>query len=68
MNLGLFIEPDQVRLITSGADPYSWKVLDRKEYLFVKQISKPSIWAYMELFREIGVSFEAVYATSKTLK
>ena len=64
-NLGLAIEPAQVRLITTSDDPYSWKILPGKEYLFKKQMSKHSIGAYMELFREVGVSFEAVLTTSE---
>lgn len=64
-NIGLSIEPAQVRLITTGDDPYTWKVLPGKEHLFAKQMSKHSIGLYMELFREVGHSFEAVIATSK---
>jgi TolA-binding protein len=55
----------QVRLITTRDDPYSWKVLPGREHLFAKQMSKHSIGAYMELFREVGASFEAVLATAK---
>ena len=50
----------QVRLITGADDPYAWKVLPEKEHLFKK--SKHSIGAYMELWREVGVSFEALLA------
>jgi hypothetical protein len=44
---------------------YMWGPLPEKEHLFnkhlfTKQLSKHSIGAYMELCREIGVSFEAV--------
>src|SRR6516162_538187 len=52
-----------VRLITSADDPYIWKVLPGKEHLFKKHLSKHSIGAYMELCREVGVSFEAVPAS-----
>jgi chromosome segregation ATPase len=58
----------QVRLITTRDDPYSWKVLPGKEHLFAKQMSKHSIGSYMELFREVGDSFEAVLATRKVTK
>lgn len=66
VTLGLSIEPAQVRLITSKDDPYCWKILPGKEHLFQKQLSKHSIGAYMELFREVGASFEAVLAISET--
>jgi hypothetical protein len=62
----LLVEPAQVRLITTNDDLYSWKVLPGKEHLFEKQLSKHSIGAYMELFREVGVSFEAVLAGETT--
>lgn len=62
-NLGIFIEPSQVRLITSADDPYTWKFLPGKEHLFKKHLSKHSIRAYMELWRGVGVSFEAVPAS-----
>jgi hypothetical protein len=67
-SLELLVEPAQVRLITTSDDQYCWKVLPGKEHLFEKQMSKHSIGAYMELFREVGVSFEAVLATSETTK
>jgi hypothetical protein len=66
VNLGLSVEPAQVRLITTKDDLYSWKILPGKEHLFEKQLSKHSIGAYMELFREVGVSFEAVLAGETT--
>ncbi|KAI9860586.1 MAG: hypothetical protein M1813_006010 [Trichoglossum hirsutum] len=65
-NLGISIDPVQVRLVTSIDDPYAWKALPGKERLFKKQLSKHSIEAYMELWREVGVSFEAVLATEST--
>jgi DNA anti-recombination protein RmuC len=52
-----------VRFITSADDPYTWKVLPEKEHLFKKQLSKHSTREYMELWREVGVSFEAVLAS-----
>jgi hypothetical protein len=67
-NLALVVEPAQVRLITTSDDQYSWKVLPGKEHLFRKQLSKHSTGAYMELFREVGASFEAVPATGETTK
>jgi Skp family chaperone for outer membrane proteins len=65
-SLGILIEPAQVRLITGIDDPYTWKVLPGKEHLFGKHLSKHSIRAYMELWREVGISFEAVLATEST--
>ena len=59
-NLGILIEPMQVRLITDVDDSYAWKVLPEKKHLFTKHLSKHSIRAYMELWREVGISFEAV--------
>ena len=57
---GIEIEPSQVRLIPRPDDPYTWKVLPEKKYLFSKNISDHSISAYKELCGEIGVLFEAV--------
>jgi hypothetical protein len=65
-NLGISIEPTQVRLITGAEDPYAWKVLPEKKHLFEKHMSKHSIGAYMELWRGVGVSFEAVLAAAST--
>jgi hypothetical protein len=62
-NLGILIEPTQVRLITGADDPYTWKVLPEKMHLFKKHLSKHSTGTYMELWREVGVSFEAVLAS-----
>jgi hypothetical protein len=58
--IGIAIEPSQVRLIPGADDPYSWKVLPEKKYLFTKNLSDHSISAYKELCGEIGVLFEAV--------
>jgi hypothetical protein len=58
--LGISIDPSEVRLITRVEDPYSWQSLPARTYLFEKNLSKHSIGAYMELYREVGVSFEAV--------
>jgi len=63
INLKLSIDPAQVRLKTTTEDQYRWKILPGKEHLFQKQMSKHSIGAYMELFREVGKSFEAVPST-----
>ena len=57
--LGISVEPAEVRLITSAIDPYTWRILPEKQYLFKKHLSKHSIGAYRELCREVGISFEA---------
>jgi chromosome segregation ATPase len=62
------VAPAEVRLITTRDDPYSWKVLPGKEHLFEKQMSKHSIGAYMELFREVGSSFEAALGSGTTTR
>ncbi|KAI9770977.1 MAG: hypothetical protein M1840_002681 [Geoglossum simile] len=64
--LGISVEPSQVRLITGVGDPYNWTFPPEKQYLFGKHLSKHSIGAYMELCRDIGVSFEAVAAGIST--
>ena len=55
-------QASKVRLITKADDPYTWRILPEKQYLFKKHLSKHSIGAYRELCREVGVSFEAVLA------
>ncbi len=60
--LGISVEPAEVRLITSADDPYNWRILPEKQYLFKKHLSKHSIGAYRELCQEVGISFEAVLA------
>ncbi|KAI9767656.1 MAG: hypothetical protein M1840_005527 [Geoglossum simile] len=65
-NLGIPIEPMQVRLITGVDDSYTWKVLPEKTHLFEKHLSKHSIGAYMELCRGVGISFEAVLAVGSS--
>ena len=58
--LGISVEPANVRLMPGAGDGYVWSVLPEKKYLFSKQLSKHSIGAYTELCRGVGVSFEAV--------
>jgi hypothetical protein len=58
--LGILIDPSEVRLVPQVEDPYSWRSLPARAHLFEKNLSKHSIGAYMELCREVGVSFEAV--------
>ena len=58
--IGIVIEPAQVRLIPGPDDPYTWKILPEKEYLFSKNMSDHSTGTYKELCRGIGVLFEAI--------
>jgi hypothetical protein len=58
--LGISIDLLEVRLITRIEDPYSWQSLPTRTYLFEKNLSKHSIGAYMELYREVSVSFKAM--------
>jgi hypothetical protein len=62
VKLGISIKPAEVRLITRSDDPYTWQVLQEKQHLFTKHLSKHSIGAYRELYRGVGVSFEAIPA------
>ncbi|KAG9231521.1 hypothetical protein BJ875DRAFT_382791 [Amylocarpus encephaloides] len=58
--LGILVDPSEVRLITRVEDPYSWQFLPARTHLFGKNLSNHSVGVYMELCREVGVSFEAV--------
>lgn len=58
--LSVIIEPSQVRLVPNLQDGYMWVRQPEREHLFMKQLSKHSVGAYMELCREINVSIEAV--------
>jgi len=62
-NLEILINPIDMHFITNTDDPYIWKVLPEKEYLFKKHLSKYSIRVYIKLWWEVGVSFEAVLAS-----
>jgi hypothetical protein len=61
--LGISIEPAEVRLIPSANDPYIWRILPEKQHLFKKHLSKHSIGKDGELYREVGMIFEAILAT-----
>ena len=63
--LRIVVEPAQVRLKPDVQDGYMWNTLSERQYLFTKQLSKHSVGAYLELYREVGESFEAV--TQKNL-
>ena len=65
--LGILVKPEDVRLLTSPDDLYTWRVLPEFDHpathnIFEKQLSKHSISAYRHLYREIGQSIEAVLA------
>jgi len=54
------VDPSDVRLIPDDEDPYAWTWASDREHLFKKQLSKHSVGAYVQLCREVGISFEAV--------
>jgi hypothetical protein len=58
--LGIVVEPSQVRPKPDVQNGYMWNALPERQHLFTKHLSKHSIGAYMELYREVGKSFEAV--------
>lgn len=64
--LGIVVNPDVVRLIPTADDRYLWSRQPEREHLFEKQLSKHSYRAYMELCREIGISFEAIPKSALT--
>ncbi|KAH8701370.1 hypothetical protein GQ44DRAFT_732936 [Phaeosphaeriaceae sp. PMI808] len=62
------IFPSEVRLSPSPNDPYAWKILPEKRRffseIFTKNLSQHSINAYKALCEGVGISFEAVYAST----
>jgi hypothetical protein len=64
--LGIVVEPSLVRLIPEDNDRYVWVRQPERELLFTRQLSKHSVGAYMELCREVGISFEAVARPEST--
>jgi hypothetical protein len=66
--IGISIEPSQVRLTPGPVDLYRWKVLPVKRQLFSKNLSDHSIGAYKELYRGVGISFEAISITATQTK
>jgi hypothetical protein len=50
----------EVRLITGSDEPYKWSYLPEKAHLFQKHLSKHTLGAYVELFDEVGRTFEAM--------
>ena len=58
--IGVRVDPLEVRLITSQDEPYKWSYLPEKAHLFQKHLSKHTIGAYVELFDEVGKTFEAM--------
>jgi hypothetical protein len=58
--LGIEVQPVQVRLKPSIEDGYKWRILPERQHLFIKQLNKHSVGAYMELYREVGKFFKAV--------
>ncbi|KAH8701366.1 hypothetical protein GQ44DRAFT_831925 [Phaeosphaeriaceae sp. PMI808] len=66
--LGINVKPSEVRLSPSQNDPYAWKILPEKRRvfseIFTKNLSQHSISAYKALCEGVGISFEAVYAST----
>lgn len=64
--LGIQVKPSEVRLRPNEDGlQYAWKVDDPSlESLFDKHLSKHSVGAYMQLYREVGQSFHAVHFDS----
>lgn len=64
-NLGILIEPAQVRLQTEKTnDPYIWDRLEEKEHLFSKNISDHSVGGLIELTEGLGKFFSAIPKTT----
>jgi hypothetical protein len=61
-NLGIALDPSQVRLHPTQDDPYRWLVSPGKEYLFAKNLSDQSVGVYKELCDGINKYFEATQA------
>ena len=66
--LGITVQPAQIRLLPRHEDPYRWKWLPEKGYLFSKNLSDHSTGAYKELCKGVGVTFEAAPAEHLTEK
>ncbi|KAF1352954.1 hypothetical protein EJ07DRAFT_158957 [Lizonia empirigonia] len=56
------INPLEVRLITGPDEPYTWSYMPDKAHLFPKHLSKHTMVACVELYAEVGKTFEAVLA------
>lgn len=67
--MGIDVDPDRVRLLTSPNDPYTWGHVPGNENsfkpeLFNNHLSKLSVGPLTELYREVGSSFRAVLRTT----
>jgi hypothetical protein len=58
--LRIVIKSAQVQLKPDVQNEYMWNALLKRQHLFIKQLSKHSIRAYMKLYQEVGKSFKAV--------
>lgn len=58
--LSLSVKPEDVRLITGPEDLYRWSRLVSSDHLFARHLSKHSIGAYSELYKNLEKTFEAV--------
>lgn len=59
--LGILVPPAEVRLIPKPEDPYRWRYLPEKSYLFKKNLSKHTLMGYRDIHASANVSFEAVH-------
>lgn len=66
--LGFRIDPLEVRLITRPDDPYAWSYMPAKAHLFQKHLSKHTMGACVELYHEVGKTFEAVHTAAASPK
>ncbi|KAK5308901.1 hypothetical protein LTR70_010751 [Exophiala xenobiotica] len=58
--LGLDVDPAEVRLVPGPADPYAWQYGPEQEHLFRKQLSKHTVSAYRQICQHLGHAIQAV--------
>ena len=58
--LGLEVDPAEIRLVPSPTDPYAWPYSPEQEHLFRKQLSKHNVGAYRQICEHLGHSIQVV--------
>ncbi|KAK5077416.1 hypothetical protein LTR24_009663 [Lithohypha guttulata] len=58
--LGLDVDPADVRLVPGPADPYAWRYGLEQEHLFRRQLSKHNVSAYRQICQHLGHAIQAV--------
>lgn len=58
--LGLDVDPADVRLVSGPADPYAWRYGLEQEHLFRRQFSKHNVSAYRQICQHLGHAIQAV--------